>query len=149
MQPDLNIFLMKGTLFIKEVITRGCFITFRNSSCGKVMFSQACVKNSVHRRVCIPACTWVDTPHAYTLPDQTPPLGRHPPPPGRHPQADNPLPSTCLDTHPSVQCPSPGSHCSGRYASYVNTFLFTLVLPTRFNPVMQLELQSRILHYAG
>ena len=24
-------------------------ITVRNSSCGKVMFSQACVKNSVHR----------------------------------------------------------------------------------------------------
>ena len=25
-------------------------ITVRNSSCGKVMFSQACVKNSVHKR---------------------------------------------------------------------------------------------------
>ena len=24
-------------------------ITVRNSSCGKAMFSQACVKNSVHR----------------------------------------------------------------------------------------------------
>ena len=26
------------------------FITVRNISCGKAMFSQACVKNSVHRR---------------------------------------------------------------------------------------------------
>ena len=39
-------------------------------SCGKVMFSQACVKNSVHRGVCIPACTRAETPS----------LGRHPPP---------------------------------------------------------------------
>ena len=32
-------------------------------SCGKVMFSQACVKNSVHREgVCIPACIGADTP---------------------------------------------------------------------------------------
>ena len=30
------------------------FITARNSSCGKVMFSQECVKNSVHRRGCLP-----------------------------------------------------------------------------------------------
>ena len=29
-------------------------ITVRNSSCGKVMFSQACVKNSVHKEgVCM------------------------------------------------------------------------------------------------
>ena len=27
------------------------------------MFSQACVKNSVHKEVCIPACTGADTPH--------------------------------------------------------------------------------------
>ena len=31
MQPDLNIFLMKGTLFIKDVIIRGCFIYFSSS----------------------------------------------------------------------------------------------------------------------
>ena len=33
--------------------TRGYFITVRNSSYGKVMFSQVCVKNSDHRA---PAC---------------------------------------------------------------------------------------------
>ena len=27
--------------------------TVRNSSCGKVMFSQVCVKNSVHRGSCV------------------------------------------------------------------------------------------------
>ena len=53
----------------------------RNSSWGKVMFSQACVKNYVHRG-CIPAFLWADIPQ-----------GRHPSwadtPPGRHllPQA--------------------------------------------------------------
>ena len=48
--------------------------TVCNSSCGKVMFSQVCVKNSVHRGVFANAC-W-DT-HPY--------LGRHPP------QVDTPL----------------------------------------------------------
>ena len=64
------------------------FITVRNSSCGKVMFSQACVKNSVHR---------ADThPPGRHIPGQTPP-----PPP----QADTPLPpkmATAADgTHPN------------------------------------------------
>ena len=29
------------------------YLPFRNSSCGKVMFSQACVKNSVHGGACV------------------------------------------------------------------------------------------------
>ena len=29
------------------MINQGSLITVRNNSCGKVMFSQACVKNSV------------------------------------------------------------------------------------------------------
>ena len=49
-------------------------ITVRNSSCGKVMFLQACVKNSVHRCVCIQACNGLDTP----FPWADTPLGRHP-----------------------------------------------------------------------
>ena len=28
-------------------------VSVRNSSCGKVMFSQACVKNSVHGGACV------------------------------------------------------------------------------------------------
>ena len=106
--------------------------TFRNIftvhkwSCGKVMFSQACVKNSVHRG-CIPACTgadthlgryhlgrppWADTPRADNPLDRHL-LGRHPPgrhPPGRHllSQADTP--------------PADG-YSSRRYASYWNAFL--------------------------
>ena len=53
--------------------------------------------------------SWADT-----LPGQTPPradtpfLGRHPL--GRHPLSTHPLPRDC--------------HCSGRYASYWNAFLF-------------------------
>ena len=39
-----------------EPITQCQVITVRNSSCGKVMFSQACVKNSVHWGVCMGGC---------------------------------------------------------------------------------------------
>ena len=69
-------------------------ITVRKRSCGKVIFSQAYVKNSVHRGGCIPARTGTDNPPGRP-PGQTPP-GRHPP--DRHPRADthlgrHPLPS--------------------------------------------------------
>ena len=43
-------------------------ITVRNSSCGNVMFSQVCVKNSVHREG---GCTTV------TAADGTHPTGMH------------------------------------------------------------------------
>ena len=49
-------------------------------SCGKVMFSQACLKNSVHREGVYPSMHW-----------------------GRH----LPLPSACWDTHPPGQTPIP------------------------------------------
>ena len=54
--------------------------TARKRSYGKVMFSQACVKNSVHRGRCKPP--WADTPLGRhpVPPRQTPLLGRHPPP---------------------------------------------------------------------
>ena len=109
------------------------------------MFSQACAKNSVHRRggrdlsqCMLGAGTytlWPDTRGEGCLPqcmlEYTPPtMGRHPPgrhalradiplgrhPPGRHPQAD----------HSWSDTPAPGSHCSGRYASYWNAFLLYL-----------------------
>ena len=71
------------------------------------MFSQACVKNSVHGEGGEPPQT--DTP---TL-RQTPP-GRHAP--GRH---------------LSPGLPPRNGHCSGRYASYWNAFLFTEILSER------------------
>ena len=67
-------------------------------SCGKVMFSQACVKNSVNRGDVYPSMhrsrhpTWQTPPPRQTLPDRHPqanPPFRHPP--GRHPPlADTP-----------------------------------------------------------
>ena len=54
-------------------------ITVRKRSFGKVMFSQACVKNSVHRGV-RGRCTYPLPPARQMPPGQTPPLGRHPPP---------------------------------------------------------------------
>ena len=90
------------------------------------MFSQVCVKDSVHRGVYLSMHWGRHPPWAYI------PLGRHPcadTPWADTPQADTPcpvhagihthlLPSACWDTH------TPDGHCSGRYASYWNAFLF-------------------------
>ena len=60
-------------------------------SCGKVMFSQACVKNSV-RGGCVSQHALEQTPHPVMLrytppcpvhPGMHNPQGRHPPPPAR------------------------------------------------------------------
>ena len=112
-------------------------------SCGKVMFSQACVKNSVHGGgVCLSAC-WDTLPHADTTPQQTPP-----PQADTHPWADpfwedtpwqvHPLRQTPQWADPSVDTlpghpppsrhPSPDGHCSGRYISYWNVFLLKKII---------------------
>ena len=76
--------------------------------------------------VCIPACTVTDTPLADTpwqiIPWQTPPCQA---PPGRHTPADKP----------------PDSHYSGRYASYWNAFLFTIL----FVPSSNYNFGSKVL----
>ena len=60
-----------GTSILVGNITSGqfpnLFIAARNSSCGKVMFSQACVNNSLHRWVFAPGTGGIQ------------PSGRHPP----------------------------------------------------------------------
>ena len=80
------------------------FFTVRKRSCGKVMFSQAYVKNSVgevsasvHAGIHTPP--WANTPLGRHPPGQTPPPGRHPlvdipraDPPGRHPPGQTPPP---------------------------------------------------------
>ena len=109
LEIDVEIQICKNS---NDLLHRHC-ITVRKRSCGKVMFSQACVKNSVHKRRW---CTlhWADTPLGRNPPGQTP-LGRHPPwaePPP--PRQTDPLPS-----------PADG-YCSGRSASYWNAFLFTM-----------------------
>ena len=88
------------------------------------MFSQACVKNSVHRGILSPLA-------------DTPPLGRHPPWQTPH-RADPPWADIPWQTHPPGRHP-PSGHCSGRYASYWNAFLYftitalsLLVLPTQY-----------------
>ena len=69
------------------------------------MFSQACIKNSVHGG-------------GGCLPDPTP-LGRHPP-------GSNPPPHPQTDT-PSLGRPPAGGYCSGRYAFVWNAFLLLLL----------------------
>ena len=82
-------------------------------SWAKVIFSQACVKNSVHGGgVCLSAC-W-DTPWT-----RHPPGTRQTPPgPGRPPLDGEPLP---WEADSSIRS------TSGRYASYWNAFLFNLI----------------------
>ena len=66
-------------------------------SCGKVIFSQVCVKNSVHRGVSASV-------HAGIHPPGRHPLGRHPPvdtPWTDTPQADTPWVDTPVGTHPT------------------------------------------------
>ena len=59
------------SVYCKEILVYNeQFITVRNNICGKVMFSRACVKNSVHREGgCLP--------HSMLSPRENPP-GRHP-----------------------------------------------------------------------
>ena len=78
-------------------------ITVRNSSCGKVIFSQACVKNSVRGGGGLPL---VFTP---------PTSGRHPYPAGKPPPRQ---------THLSPR----DGHCSGRYEFHGNVFFFRIFL---------------------
>ena len=86
--PSACVLLCPGNVIFK--------FTVRKQSCGKVMFSQACVKNSVHGGVCLSAC-W-----------DTPPWRQTPSPGGRHPslEADtHRWRQTPLDRHPPGQTP--------------------------------------------
>ena len=81
---------------LQQMVIHDKIFTVRNSSCKKVMFSQACVKNYVHGRSRDGVYLWVQ--------GGVHPLGRH----------------TC----PWADTPSRDGHCSERYASYWNAFLF-------------------------
>ena len=117
-------------------------VTFRNSSCGKVMFLHACVKNSVHGGGVYPSMHWVRDvylsmhwargvyprmhwakvcvypsmhPPAQYMLGYTHPLGRHPPPGQTPPQAD-PLPGQTpgADTPPTATA-ADGTHTTGMH----------------------------------
>ena len=65
-------------------------------SCGKVIFSQECVKNSVHREgVSASVHTGIHTPPG-RYPQADNPLGRHPTPRQTPPCVDTPPPSRRL-----------------------------------------------------
>ena len=87
--------------------------TVRKRSCGKVMFlhleGERCNPPGRHPPGHPPRQTppWTDT---HSLPGKTSPLDRHPP----------------------SRPPPPDGHCSGRYASYWNLFLFSCFLVAAF-----------------
>ena len=85
--------------FIMTINGRFLVYIYRPLRCGKVIFSQACVKNSVHRNGGVSASVHAGI-HTPPTPRQTPP------------EADTPPP------------PTAEGYCCGRYASYWNAFLF-------------------------
>ena len=93
------------------------FITIRKQSCGKVMFLHLSVSHSVHRGVSASVHAGIHTP-----------LGRHPPPPSRNPLGRQPPPPGQTPAPGQIPHPADG-HCSRRYASYWNAFLFIRVFP--------------------
>ena len=95
-----------------KVIQTFKLFTVRNSSCGKVMFSQTCVKNSVHRG-------WeVYTP---SLDTHTPTPGHTPfpwtPPRQTSPPDTNPTP----DTHTGKATEADGTHPTGMHCCITGT----------------------------
>ena len=99
-----------GPASLNEIMIIQKFNYRPQRSCVKVIFSQACVKNSVHRGVSALVHAGIHPPGRHPPPwADTTPSGRHPPPPGQTPPP--PLPPV-------------DSYCSGRYASYWNAFLF-------------------------
>ena len=104
--------------------------TVRNSSYGKVMFSQVSppwagipLGRHPHPRQKIP---WQDTAQANT-PGQTTPW------------TDNPW----ADTPRKTANPHKDGHCIGRYASYWNTFLFVEMLDSNTGPRQSRSLYHR------
>ena len=100
-----SVLLVTITFFFhleKTCISCPVIFTVRNISCGKAMFSQACVKNSVHSGV---------YPRADT------PLGRHP-----HPRADTLLgkhpapPGKQLHLPPETATAEDGTHPTGMHS---------------------------------
>ena len=100
-------------------------------SCGKVIFSQASVSHSVPTGVsgrhqpATPPSPGQTSPLGRHLSSRHPlgrhPLDRHPPLAGRHPPWANTPP------HPLGRPPQRDGHCSERYASYWNAFLFFVI----------------------
>ena len=103
------------------------FITVRNSSCGKVMFSQACVKNSVHREGGMHGRGMCGRGHVW--------FGGHVWWGAMHGSWGGMCGKrACMAggyMHGGGMCGGGvhdrrDSHCSGRYASYWNAFLYFL-----------------------
>ena len=134
----------KWFLYLKLFRQITCYRPQR--SCGKVMFSQASVILFTEEGV-------YPSMHLGSPPEQTPPVQT--PPRADTPQADTPpqcilgytppcpvhvgihtlLPSACWDT-----CP-PAGHCSRRYASYWNAFLFKRAIAIQILKILIINVQ--------
>ena len=82
-------------------------------SCGKVMFSQVCVKNSVHGGIWLSACWDALSMDRYPPPGQT-----HLPWAGTPPWADTPLGSPSLENSPPPQRLLQGTHPTGMHSCF-------------------------------
>ena len=116
-----------------------CMLQFEDEVWSKVIFSVACVKNSVHRGGWIPACIAGGIPASLAAGLQGGSPGPHPG--GRlwnlaraglqaHTQGGVCIPA-CTEAEPPL--PVDG-YCSGRYASYWNASLFISAFFSAGNP---------------
>ena len=112
---------------------QGKLLTPTTVVAGKVMFSQACVKNSVHWGVCIPHMPPPLPGHACLQAHVPPGMHTHP---SAHTSPGHEPPMHIYTTHPPRHAcpPSPPRRyyemrsMSGRYASYWNALLFVIRL---------------------
>ena len=106
---------------VMEAVLIGWSIYYRpQRSCGRIMF--------LHLSVILFTRGSQTPPPGQTPPGKTPP--RQTPPPGRHPPGQTPPQAdTSPRQTPPGQTPPGDDHCSGRYTSYWNAFLFVCGSP--------------------
>ena len=91
-----------------------------NEVWGKVIFSEACVKNSVHGGVCLSACWDTTTPREQTPPRPGNPRAETPqqPPQGADPPSSRPPQTRHTPLPPGADSPIGAEH-AGRYGQCV------------------------------
>ena len=126
-------FLISTSLFVGQIPLKLSVITVRKRSCRKVMFLHLFVSYSVHSGCVSQHALGQTPPLEQTSPCRHPRLDRHPPRQTPPSGQTSPPADTSLGRHPpcsvyaGIQPPPPVGHCCGRYASYWNAFLFTVV----------------------
>ena len=126
------------------------FLPPANEVWGKVIFSEACVKNSVHRGVVSQHALQVVSQHALQVSRPTPKGEVEGDLVQAHSQGGSwggsgPGPHPRGKLRGNWPGPSPDGYCCGRYASYWNEFLFIWCV-LYFTFVLKIKLSREIVH---